>query len=142
MFEREPTAELVLRDLEAYRAIEFSLDPDRVRAFAERMDRDYAAAAKRQVRFNELNQMDFVPWPRRYWLFHNCNHATASWLGELGVAVGGLHATSDFRVRREFMGRVVEVRSVPADRGRTGVPARTVESPVERPGAPASRRAG
>src|SRR4029079_12749124 len=107
-FDHPPSPASLLSDLDAVQVIQLSLDPQRVQSFVNQLNNSYVTAARREVRFNPANQMHFVPWAEHYWLFHNCNHATADWLGALGVSVSGLHATGDFRVRREFKSRVTE----------------------------------
>ena len=43
--------------------------------------------------------LEFVKDSRRYWLWHTCNHETASWLREAGCRVEGDNPLGGFRIR-------------------------------------------
>jgi len=49
--------------------------------------------------FNPKSMLWFVKSDQRYGLCHNCNHATAQWLRELGCTIKGPAMFSKFRVQ-------------------------------------------
>src|SRR5207248_2769122 len=51
------------------------------------------------VLYNPENDFWFVRDSERYSLWHNCNHLTAAWLGELGCRVRGSAMLSDFQIQ-------------------------------------------
>ncbi|WP_143089477.1 hypothetical protein [Marinospirillum celere] len=60
----------------------------KVQALQERLDA-YFDEEEVEITFSELRQMDFVPYPKRYWLLHQSNLKTAEWLREMGLDVSG-----------------------------------------------------
>lgn len=40
-----------------------------------------------EIHLNAEYEMEFVPYPDRFWFGHNCHDATAEWLRELGCTV-------------------------------------------------------
>ncbi len=65
-----------------------TLEAECVEALMARLDGIYLQGyASRHD--NPSFDLSFVPHPRRYTLWHNCNHAIAGWLDEMGVEVKG-----------------------------------------------------
>lgn len=73
------------------------------RAQADTLRRELDARWNRNRGNVRIRQVDGVPVsrdPACYHVFHNSNHATADWLGELGCQVRGFPLFSNFRVER------------------------------------------
>ncbi|MBK7875371.1 MAG: DUF2459 domain-containing protein [Planctomycetes bacterium] len=69
------------RDVVAFRA-----DPELVRRLGEELEREFDRA-RESLHHSEAWQTDFVRSGERYWIFHDCHDATASWLEDLGCRV-------------------------------------------------------
>jgi hypothetical protein len=70
---------------------------ERAESLARRLDERFRGRSETQV-FNPEHQLTFVKDDDAYICWHNCNHAVAAWLEELGCDVSGWACFSDFRV--------------------------------------------
>lgn len=69
-------------------------------ALRDRLEAEFAAGIGDSI-WNPDYRMDFVPYPHRFWCFHNCNDAVADWLRELGCEVSWVPVRTDLRVEGE-----------------------------------------
>ncbi|MCC6671598.1 MAG: DUF2459 domain-containing protein [Planctomycetes bacterium] len=68
-----------------------------VERLRDTLEREFHARRVQAISRPEYD-MTFVPWPREYWMFHNCCDALAAWLRELGCAVSWVPVTMELEV--------------------------------------------
>lgn len=78
----------LLRKYAGLEVLALPAEEDRVAALVGELDRAFQDRAEELVR-NERYGLDFVPYGRDYWLFHNSNHAVKDWLEAVGYEVSG-----------------------------------------------------
>lgn len=62
---------------------------------------DLFAERKNAMIYNPVWDLEFVPHPRAYWIFHQSNKITAQWLEELGCEVRGAALFSNWRITEQ-----------------------------------------
>ena len=77
---------------------ELTVPRERANALREELDAIHQAHIDTKV-FNQKTQLWFVKYSGGYGLCHNCNHATADWLRQLGCTIRGTAMCSRFRVK-------------------------------------------
>ena len=70
---------------------------ERAEALRRRLEERFERHLSTKVT-NEVHQLTFVKDDDTYICWHNCNHAVAAWLEELGCEVSGWACFSDFCV--------------------------------------------
>lgn len=68
-----------------------------VEALQRHLDRIFDAGSERAYHHPRYD-LEFVPYPRAYWLGHQSNLVTAQWLERLGFEVAGTPWLSDWRI--------------------------------------------
>lgn len=63
-------------------------ETEKILALQKRLDA-YFDGSEILLTRSELRQLDFAPYPKNYWIFHQSNLKTAEWLRELGLDVRG-----------------------------------------------------
>jgi hypothetical protein len=69
-------------------ALYLTVDAHDVRGLVGRLDRIFYDNRAERID-NAAYDLEFVPHPERYWMFHNSNQVVAEWLGQLQCRVQG-----------------------------------------------------
>jgi len=77
---------------------------ERAEALRRRLEERYRTHVDTEV-YSAVHQLTFVKDDDTYICWHNCNHAVAAWLEELGCEVSGWACFADFRVTAPSCGR-------------------------------------
>ncbi|MFY0990472.1 hypothetical protein [Halomonas sp. C05BenzN] len=72
-------------------------ESDRVAALRRRLDAHFREGGVAPTYSAEFD-LEFVPYPRAYWLTHQSNLVTAQWLRRLGIEVRGIPWLSNWRL--------------------------------------------
>jgi len=97
-----PAPGAAARLLDAYDGlvvIELSAEARMVDALIAELDRDFNERSG-ELLHNITYRLDFVPYHRSYWLFHNSNHAVKGWLQKLGFEVSGSGMFADWKYEK------------------------------------------
>jgi hypothetical protein len=84
-------------DLRCEKLSEFAASQARVEALRMNLESIFNRSREKPIH-SDFSMLEHVPDPQQYWLFHNCNHATAEWLRSLGCRVDGPAILSNFRL--------------------------------------------
>jgi hypothetical protein len=79
--------------------LELSAEAGKVDALVAELDRNFNRRSGELFR-NTTYRLDFVPYDRSYWLFHNSNHAVKGWLQQLGFEVTGPGIFAEWKYER------------------------------------------
>jgi hypothetical protein len=79
------------------RAYPLEAELDRVAALRQELDAHFDAPHIEPV-FSEEFGLEFVPYPRGYWMAHQSNLVTAEWLRRLGFEVRGIPWLSNWEI--------------------------------------------
>lgn len=90
---------LATSDVLAEERLPLKVSRDRSEALRRRLEERFQGRIDTKV-YNPAHQLTFVKDDDTYICWHNCNHAVAAWLEELGCEVSGWACFSDFRVER------------------------------------------
>lgn len=77
-------------------ALYLTVDAGDVGRLVERLERIFEGNRAALV-YNRSYDLEFVPHPDPYWIFHNSNQVVVGWLEELGCRVEGPAVLSDWR---------------------------------------------
>jgi hypothetical protein len=89
-----------LREQGRFQAVfELTVERDHAAALLGELDARFESRRGTMVR-NHAVGLDLVKDEDDYWLGNHCNHATARWLGELGVRASPVTAVARYRVRK------------------------------------------
>ena len=70
-------------------AVAFEADAQKAAQLFDELEASFKQGQNEEI-LNEDEGVYFVPYPQRsYWVAHNCNHALAEWLEQLGGNVSG-----------------------------------------------------
>jgi hypothetical protein len=86
-------------DLKCEKLEEFTASQARVEALRMNLESIFNRSPAKPIH-SDFSMLEHVPDSEHYWLFHNCNHATAQWLRALGCRIDGLAVLSNFVVMR------------------------------------------
>jgi hypothetical protein len=86
-------------DLKCEKLAQFPASRARVEALRMNLESIFNRSREKPIH-SDFSMLEHVPDPQRYWLFHNCNHATAEWLDALGCKVDGPAIFSNFVLTR------------------------------------------
>lgn len=81
----------------AKRLIKIEVEREKAAALLDELEKTYEQHIDTQI-YNSAQGTYFVKNGSRYWLMHNCNQLTASWLRKLGCEVRGAAVLSNFKV--------------------------------------------
>ena len=91
-------AQIDIQDLpDCIRLTEFHVDRLRADSLEQTLKAAFARTKATPIH-SDFSGLDHIPFEEHYWLFHNCNHATADWLRDLGCKVNGPSILSNFQV--------------------------------------------
>lgn len=76
---------------------EFQVDKDRAESLRMTLEAIFHRGNTKPVQ-SDYSGLEHVTFADRYWLFHNCNHATAEWLRDLGCKIDGPALLSNFEM--------------------------------------------
>lgn len=79
------------------RLTEFAVDRTRAESLEMTLAATFRKAAGSPIH-SDFSGLEHIEYSHHYWLFHNCNHATADWLRDLGCKVNGPAILSNFQV--------------------------------------------
>lgn len=81
------------------RVFTLQAEADKVSALRRRLDRIFEARHE-EATYSDVLDLEFVPYPRTYWLAHQSNLVTASWLRRLGYEVRGIPWLASWRIEQ------------------------------------------
>ncbi len=94
-----PALDDFTRILDTRSFVAVSVDRERMAALRDKLDAQYRRLESTAI-FSHDGGFFYVHDKTAYWLYHNCNHATAEWLRELGCQVKGPCVTSKFKLKK------------------------------------------